>query len=171
MRRSRRSSKPWRSMPVAIRSRPRSRAKTEVPRGRGHTTAWEARQSRAPPRVAGRVDRSHAPRGRDAHRHGKRWARAAGFGEALKGLLPAPLTGEPERDPAVEIDSLKRNVRRVALRPPRIGQVLLRRVRDGARTQEEGEPARPDDGRFQRPDGELAGWIEHALFDHAVGLQ
>ena len=133
--------------------------------------AWEARRRRVPPRVAGRVDRSHARRGRDAHRRGKRWTRAAGFGKALQDLLPAPLTGEPERDPAVEIDPVKRNVRRVALRPPRIGQVLLRRVRDGARPQEEGEPARPDDGRFQRPEGELAAWVEHALLDHVIRLQ
>ena len=74
--------------------------------------------------------------------------------------MPAPLTGEPERDPAVDIDPLKRNVRRIALRPPRIGQVLLRGVRDGARPQEEGEPARPDDDRFQRPE-ELAALVEH----------
>src|SRR4029450_11539708 len=50
----------------------------------------------------------------------------------------------------VEIHVLALSVRRVALRPPGIGQVLLRRVRDGARPQEEGEPARPDAGRFQR---------------------
>src|SRR2546428_14036329 len=48
-------------------------------------------------------------------------------------------------------------------RPPRIGQVLLRRVRDGARPQEEGEPGRPDDGRYQRPEGEPAAWVEHGL--------
>jgi hypothetical protein len=78
-----------------------------------------------------------------------------------------PRTGEPERDPAIELDPLKHNrERRVALRPPRIGQVLLRRVRDGARAQEEGAPARPD-GRFQRPE-ELAALVEHALLDHLV---
>ena len=106
----------------------------------------------------------------EAHRVGKRRPRAASFGEALQDHLPAPLTGEPERDPAVEIDPLKRNVRRIAPRPPRIGQVLLRRVRDGARPQEEGEPARPGDGRFQRPE-DLVALVEHALFDHLVRPQ
>jgi hypothetical protein len=43
---------------------------------------------------------------------------------------------EPERDPAVEIDPLELRGR-VALRPSRIGQVLLWRVRDGARPQQE----------------------------------
>src|SRR4030095_14540639 len=56
-----------------------------------------------------------------------------------------------------------RNVRRVALRPPRIGQLLLRRVRDGARPQEEGEPARPDDGRFQHRREGASALVEHAL--------
>jgi hypothetical protein len=73
--------------------------------------------------------------------------------------LPAPLVGDLERDPTVEIDVLELNVRRVALRPPGIGQVLLRRVRDGARPQEEGEPARPDDGRFQHPESERPRWL------------
>jgi hypothetical protein len=127
--------------------------------------------------AAGRVDRSRARRGRDAHRRGKRWTSAAGVGEALKGLLPTPLTGEPERDPAVEIDPIERNVRPVARRPPCIGQVLLRRVRDGARPQKEGEPAQPDDGRFQRCGSlaeklrrqccsqKLAALVEQALLD------
>src|SRR5437899_2433286 len=126
---------------------------SSAPRGHGHTTASEARRSRAPPSGVGRADRSHASRRGDTHGLGKRRPRAASFGEALPDLLPAPLVAEPERDPAVDIDPIERNVRRVALRPPRIGQVLLRRVRDGARPQEEGQPARPDDGRFQRPEG------------------
>src|SRR4029453_18482517 len=92
----------------------------------------EARRNRAPPRAADRVDRSHAWRWADDHGFGKRRPRAAGFGEASQGLLPAPLVGGLERDPTVEIDALELNVRRVALRPPGIGQVLLRRVRDGA---------------------------------------
>src|SRR5713101_2469674 len=107
-------------------------------------------RSRAPPRGVSRVGRSRASRRADAHGFGKRRPRAATFGEALQDLLPAPLSGEPECDPAVEIDPLEGNERRIALRPPRIGQVLLRRVRDGARPQEEGEPARPDNGRCQR---------------------
>jgi len=90
-----------------------------------------------------RVGRSHASRRADAHGFGKRRPRAASFGEALQDLLPAPLSGEPKCDPAVESDPLELNERRIALRPPRIGQVLLRRVRDGARPQEEGEPHDP----------------------------
>src|SRR6266545_4635620 len=128
-----------------------------------HTTDEGARRIRVLLSEVGRVGRSHAAWGRDAHRRGKRRPRAASFGEALQDLLPAPLSGESKCDPAVEIDPLKRNVRRVALRPPCIGQVLLRRVSDGARPQEKGEPARPDDGRFQRPEGELAAWVEHGL--------
>ena len=103
--------------------------------------AWESE--------AGRVGRSWATGRVDAHGLGKRRPCAAGLGKALQNLLPAPLVGDLERDPAVEINPLKRNVRRVALRPPRIGQVLLRRVRNGARPQEEGEPTRLDDDRFQ----------------------
>ena len=129
---------------------PRSRARNAAPRGHGHTTASEARRSRASPRGVGRVGRSRASRRTDAHGFGKRRPRAASLGEALQDLLPAPFSGEPKCDPAVESDPLELNERRIALRPPRIGQVLLRRVRDGARPQEEGEPARPDDGRFQR---------------------
>jgi hypothetical protein len=80
--------------------------------------------------------------GADAHRLGKRWPRAACLGEALQDLL-APRT-ELERDLAIEFDSLelKRERRRVALRPPRIGQVLLRRVRDGARPRGTGRTRR-----------------------------
>jgi hypothetical protein len=61
-------------------------------------------------------------------------------------------TGEPERDPAVEVDPLElnRERQRVAPRPPRIGEVLLRRVRDAAGHQKESDPARADDDRFQR---------------------
>jgi hypothetical protein len=44
---------------------------------------------------------------------------------------------------------------------------LLRRVRDGARAQEEGEPARPGEGRFQRPE-EQAALVEHALLDYLI---
>jgi hypothetical protein len=110
--------------------------------------------SPAKPRAARRswrVGRSWATGRVDAHGLGKRRPCAASLGEALQDLLPAPLVGDLERDPAVEINPLKRNVRRAALRPPRIGQLLLRRVRDGgAGTQDEGEAARPDDGRFQR---------------------
>src|SRR5882724_3352371 len=95
---------------------------------------------------------AHGPLGGgDAHGLGKRRPRAPSLGEALQNRLLAPHIREPEPDPAVEIDPIELNVRRVALRPPRIGQVLLRRVRDGACPQEEGKPARPDDGRFQRP--------------------
>jgi hypothetical protein len=86
---------------------------------------------------------AHTPPGwTDAHRLGKRWPPAASFSEALPDPLLAPPGGEPECDQAVEIDLLKLNVRRIALRPPRIGQVLLRRVRDGgAGRQKEGEAA------------------------------
>jgi len=128
--------------------------------GRGSPRVEEVRRSRVLLARVGRVGRSHASRRGDAHGFGKRRPRAASVGEALKDLLPAPRGGEPERDSAVETDPLELNERRIALRPPRIGQVLLRRVRDGARPQEEGEPARPDDGRFQRPEGELAAWVE-----------
>ncbi len=148
----------WRSR----RRRARSRARTVGPRERGRTTAWEARRIRALPRAVGHGDRSRASRGVEARRVGKRRPRAASFSETLQDLLPAPHTGEPERDPAVEIDPLKRKVRRAALRPPRIGQVLLGRVRDGARPQEEGEPARPDDSRCQRPE-EQSALVEHTL--------
>jgi hypothetical protein len=96
-------------------------------------------------------------------------ARAASFGEALQDLLAPPI-GEPEGDPAIEIDPLELNrERRIALRPPRISEVLLRRVRDGARPQEEGEPTRPDDGRFQPLAWELAALVEHGLLDYLVG--
>jgi hypothetical protein len=135
-----------------------------APRESGRMTGEGGRRSRALLAEAGRVGRSHAWRWSDDHGFGKRWPRPAGFGEALQGLLPAPLVGDLERDPAVEIDPLKRNVRRAALRPPRIGQVLLRRVRDGgAGPQEEGEAARPDDGRFQRA-GEMAALVEHGYW-------
>jgi hypothetical protein len=107
----------------------------------------------------GRTGRSHASRWADAHGFGERRSRAASFGEALQDLLPAPCGGGPERDPAIEIDLLKRNVRRAALRPPRIGELSLRRIRDGARPQEEGAPARQR--RFQRPE-------ELAAFNRAV---
>ena len=107
---------------------------------------------------AGRVGRSWATGRVDAHGLGKRRPCTAGLGKALQNLLPAPLVGDLERDPAVEINPLKRNVRRVALRPPRIGQVLLRRVRDSTRYQEEGAPARPES--FQRPE-KLAAMVEH----------
>jgi hypothetical protein len=136
---------------------------TKGPHEWGLASSSGLRRSRAPSLGAGRVGRSHAWRWSDDHGFGKRWPRPAGCGEALQGLLPAPLVGDLERDPAVEIDPLKRNVRRAALRPPRIGQVLLRRVRDGgAGPQEEGAPARPDD-RFQRPE-DLAALVAHGYW-------
>jgi hypothetical protein len=92
---------------------------------------------------------------------------AAGRKSAGRPQGPQAQLENLERDPAVEIDPLKLNVRRVALRPPRIGQVLLRRVRDGARLQAEGERARSDDDRFRRAE-ELAALVEHALFDHLI---
>ena len=100
-------------------------------------------------RVVGRVDRSRAFRGADAKRFGKQWRRAASLGEAVQDLL-APRTG-------------------VALRPPRIGQVSLRRVRASTRTQREGPPARRDD-RFQRPQ-EPSTLVEQALFDYLIRLE
>ena len=132
---------------------------------RKSTPADTRREAPPTPPAASRA-RSRTFRGADAQRLGKQWARAASGGEALQDLLAPPI-GEPERDPAIEIDPLKhKRERRVALRPPRIGQVLLRGVREGARPQEEGAPARPDD-RFQCPE-ELAALVEHALFDDFV---
>jgi hypothetical protein len=126
---------------------------------------WTVR-SVVPPTPPAASRASGTFRGADAQRLGKQWPRAASGGEALQDLLAPPI-GEPERDPAIEIDPLKhKRERRVALRPPRIGQVLLRRVRDGARPQEENAPAQPDD-RFQCPE-ELAALVEHALFDDFV---
>jgi len=113
------------------------------------------------------VDRSRASDRADAHGLGKRRAGAAGFGEALYDLLPVAGCGVPERDPTVEIDPFERTGRRVALCPPRVGQVLLRRVRDAARPQEEGAPTRPDDDRFQRAQ-ELVALVEHGLLDHLI---
>jgi hypothetical protein len=127
---------------------------------------WTVRSVVPPAPPAASRATSGTFRGADAQRLGKQWPRAASGGEALQDLLAPPI-GEPERDPAIEIDPLKhKRDRRVALRPPRIGQVLLRRVRDGARPQEEGAPAQPDD-RFQCPE-ELAALVEHALFDDFV---
>ena len=92
------------------------------------------------PSKAGRVGRSWATGRVDAHGLGKRRPCAAGLGEALQNLLPAPLVSDLERDAAVEINPLKRNVRRAALRPPRIGLVLLWCIRESAcPQQEEGE--------------------------------
>jgi hypothetical protein len=136
--------------PRSARCRPRSPATCGEHGGRGHTTNVEAWISRVPPRPVGRVGRSHAWRRADAHGLGKRQPYAASFGEALQDLLPAPCGGGSERDPAVEIDLLKLNVRRVALCPPCIGQVLLRRVRDGARPQEE------DERRDERPSAHVS---------------
>jgi len=48
---------------------------------------------------------------------------------------------ELERDPAVEIDTLKPSERRVAPCPPRIRLVLLGRVRDRTRLEHESEGA------------------------------
>src|SRR4029434_3389530 len=111
--------------PRSGRCRTRSRARCGAPRESGRWTGEGGRRSRALLAEAGRVGRSHAWRWADDHGFGKRWPRPAGFGEALQGLLPAPLVGDLERDPAVEIDPLKRNVPRAALRPPRISPVLL----------------------------------------------
>jgi hypothetical protein len=80
----------------------------------------------------------------------------------LQDRLPFGGIRELERDPAVEIDLLKRREGRGALCPPRIRQVLLRRVRDGTRPEDEGEPARSDAGRLQRPEEESAALVEHA---------
>jgi hypothetical protein len=80
--------------------------------------------------------RSRASRQADAHRRGKGLPRAVGVREASQDLFPASRAREPERDPAVKIDPLEPRGR-VALRPSRIGQVLLWRVRDGARPEEE----------------------------------
>src|SRR5262245_62492195 len=124
----------------------------------------------APPRRPLHGDTtSRTFRGADAERLGKQWPRAAGGGEALQDLLTPPI-GEPERDPAIEIDPLKHNwERRVAIRPPRIGQVLLRRVRDcGTRLQEEDEHARPDDRRSQTSGCDLAALVEHGLLNQSV---
>ena len=69
--------------------------------------------------------------------------------------------------PAVEIDLRELNERHVARSPPRIGQILLRRVsRDGARPQDESEPARPDDGRFQGTGSN--DWTITAPHDHVI---
>jgi hypothetical protein len=132
---------------------PTNRARSEGPRVRGHTRAESTRRSRQQHVGAGRVGRSRASYRADAHRLGKRQPGAAGFGEALHDLLPVAGCGVPERDPTVEIDSFERTGRRVALRPPGIGQVLLRRVRDAARRQEEGAPPRAEGDRFQRTQG------------------
>src|SRR5262245_8743134 len=69
----------------------------------------------------GGAGRSWATGRVDGHRLGKRRPCAASLGETLQDLLPAPLVGDLKRDPAVEIDTLKRNIRRGAARPPRIG--------------------------------------------------
>src|SRR5262245_18025547 len=116
---------------------------------------------------AGAVGRSRTFRGTDTQRLGKQWPRAASGSEALQDLLTPPI-GEPERNPTIEIDPLKHNrERRVTLRPPRIGQILLRRVHDcGARPQEDCAPARPDD-RSQSPQ-ELAALVDHTLFDNLI---
>ena len=159
--RSARSAAKW--SPV-IRRRSRSKS-TGTARHRDWTGTIRT-PAASPPgnRSAGRSrargsDRSRTFRGTDAQRFWKLWPRATSFGQALQDLL-ASRTGEPERDPAIEIDPLEHNrERRVALRPPRIGQVLLRRVRGSARPQEDGDPAQPDD-RFRRPQ-ELAALAEH----------
>jgi len=63
---------------------------------------------------------SRALRGADAKSFRKQCPRAASLGEAWQDLL-APCTGEPECDPAIEIDPLEhKRERRVTLRPPRI---------------------------------------------------
>ncbi len=99
--------------------------------------------------MSGHVDRSRASRRTKARGLRQRRPRTAGFGEALHDLFPVPGGGVPENDPTVEIDPFESTCR-TALCPPRIGQVLLRRVRDAACHQKEGGPARADDDRFQR---------------------
>jgi len=91
------------------------------------------------------ADHSGASWGADAHRLGKRRPRAAGFGEALNDHVPVRGAGELKRDPAVGINPLELNERRVARCPPRVSQILLGRVREGARPQDESDAARPDD--------------------------
>jgi hypothetical protein len=110
--------------------------------------AWSTRRTRQQHGGTGHVDRSRASRRTKARGLGQGRPRTAGFGEALHDLFPVPGGGVPENDPTVEIDPFERTCR-AALCPPRIGQVLLRRFRDGARPQEEGEPTRLDDDRFQ----------------------
>jgi hypothetical protein len=95
------------------------------------------------------MGRSRASRRTKARGLGQRRPRKAGFGEALHDLFPVPGGGVPENDPTVEIDPFERTCR-TALCPPRIGQVLLRRVRDAACHEKESDPARADDECFQR---------------------
>jgi len=86
----------------------------------------------------------------------QRLSRAAGFGEALYDLFSVPGGGVPECDPTVEINSIECSGCRIALSPPRIGQVLLWRVRDGARREEESD-------REDRSDTleDMAALVEH----------
>jgi len=63
----------------------------------------------------------------------------AGFGKALHDHFPVPRGGVPESDPTVETNPIERSGCRIALCPPRIGQVLLWCVREGACLQEERE--------------------------------
>jgi hypothetical protein len=114
-------------------------------RGQGHAFPLSAEELPVPHAGV----RSIPPRERNAHRLRERRPCTSGVGKTLQDRLPFRGIRELERDPAAEIDLLKRRKRLRALGPPRIGQVLLRRVRDGARPQKEGEPAQPD-GRFQR---------------------
>jgi hypothetical protein len=86
------------------------------------------------------VGRSLASHRTIAHGLGQRLSRAAGFGKASHDRFSIAWSGVPESDPTVETNPIKRSRGRIALCPPRIGEVLLWRVRDGARPQEEGEP-------------------------------
>jgi hypothetical protein len=135
--------------------------------GRGRRRAWSTRRIRQPHAGAGRVDRLRASRRTKARGLGQRWPRTGGFGEALHDLFPVPGGGVPERDLTVEIDPFERSGCRIALRPPRICQVLLRRVRDAARSQEEGESTPLDDNGVQRLE-ELAALVEHVSMLHAI---
>jgi hypothetical protein len=77
----------------------------------------------------------------------------------LHDLFPVPGGGVPERDLTVEIDPFERSGGRIALRPSRIGQVLLRRVREAACHQKESDPARADEDLLQTSE-ELAALVE-----------
>ena len=143
-------------MPTTMRPMPAQEVEPGPERQKGRSYAGREAQRR---HVADRLIGSRALRGTDAKSFRKQWPRAASFGEASQDLL-ATCTGEPECDPAIEIDPLEhKRERRVALRPPCIGEVLLRCVRNRTRPQEQSAPARRDD-RFQRPQ-EPSTLVEH----------
>src|SRR5262249_43475880 len=90
----------------------------------------------------------------------QRLPRAAGFGEALHDLVSVPGAGVPECNLTVETNPVERRGGRVAFCPPRIGEVLLWRVRDGACPLEERE--------HQDRSYTLQQWA--ALVEHAIRL-